>query len=35
MIRVKTAATLMQGMYNKMWAFIEDEAKKLWALIAT
>jgi hypothetical protein len=35
MIRVKTAATLMQGMYNEMWAFIEDEAKKLWALIAT
>ncbi|KAK2357116.1 ubiquitin-specific protease ESD4 [Trifolium repens] len=34
-IRVKTAATLMQGMYNEMWAFIEDEAKKLWALIAT
>jgi hypothetical protein len=34
MVRVKTAATLVLGLYNEMWAFIEEEAKKFWPLVA-
>jgi hypothetical protein len=33
MVRVKTAATLVLGLYNEMWAFIEDEAKKFGQLL--
>ncbi|WJX61833.1 hypothetical protein P8452_46886 [Trifolium repens] len=33
MIRVKTAAILVLGLYNDMWTFIEEEAKNFWALI--
>ncbi|WJX88820.1 hypothetical protein P8452_70864 [Trifolium repens] len=34
MIRVKTAANLVFGLYNDMWTFIEEEAKNFWALIS-
>ncbi|MCI05261.1 Ulp1 protease family carboxy-terminal domain protein [Trifolium medium] len=33
-VRVKTAANLVLGLYNDMWTFIEEEAKSLWGLIA-
>jgi hypothetical protein len=33
-IRVKTAATLVLGLYNEMWTNIEEEAKNFWALIS-
>jgi hypothetical protein len=34
MMRVKTAAVLVIGLYNEMWTFIEEEAKNFWALIS-
>jgi hypothetical protein len=34
MVRVKTAAILMLGLYNDMWTYIEEEAKNFWELIA-
>ncbi|KAK2409346.1 ubiquitin-specific protease ESD4 [Trifolium repens] len=34
MIRVKTAANLVFGLYNDMWTFIEEEANNFWALIS-
>ncbi|WJX13366.1 hypothetical protein P8452_03761 [Trifolium repens] len=34
MVRVKTAAILVLGLYNDMWTYIEEEAKNFWELIA-